>query len=320
LETSAESLKNGRKHTSINNDSRRWINPLPLPGPITGNLVCHTTFVTLYADETADPWQGDYQPIMDRVDLEMNRMLTPLLLLEQAVGAGPVPQAYLCCSLQRNQVRIYCLHIPSKYVGALDGRLSPWDGNSYAFLGEITQGVATTVNFPNTSFNPVMNVRSKTSDYIVTHLDALGNKGLPPTQADEPDTELVSTRRVIYLPARYVPLLLSPAGYTLRQTWDLLYPALVTNNDLVRCAALIKWLRVITMGTPVPNNPNDIGPTSAITDLVPLVGGPRPNQSSASYSQTSSAGCLSTGPITRISNYANGSSGHPEHQQQSIGA
>jgi hypothetical protein len=200
-------------------------NPLPLPGPITGNPIRHTTFATLYADETADPWQGDYQRIMDRVDPETNQLVTPLLLLEQAVGAGPVPQAYLCCALQRNQVCIYCLHIPSKYVGALDGRMSTWDGNSYAFLGEIIQGVATTVNFPNTSFNPVINVRSKTSDYIVTHLDAIGNKGLPPAQADEPDTELVSTRRVIYLPARYASLLLSPAGYTLRQTWELLYPA-----------------------------------------------------------------------------------------------
>ncbi len=82
--------------------------------------------------------------------------------------------------------------------------MSPWDGNTYAFLGEITQGVITTVNFPNTSFNPVMNVRSKTSDYIVTHLDAIGNKGLPPATAETPEDELVSTRRVIYLPARYM--------------------------------------------------------------------------------------------------------------------
>jgi hypothetical protein len=151
----------------------------------------------------------------------------------------------------------------------LDGQTSPWDGNSYAFLGEITQGVVTTVNFPNNSFNPVMNIRSKSSDYIVTHLDLIGNKGLPAVLADEPDAELVSTRRVMYLPARYVPLFLNPAGYTLRQSWDLLYPAIVTNNDLVVCSSLLKWLRVITMGTIVPNNPNDIGPTTAVVDLVP---------------------------------------------------
>ncbi len=151
----------------------------------------------------------------------------------------------------------------------MDGQTSPWDGNSYAFLGEITQGVVTTVNFPNNSFNPVMNIRSKSSDYIVTHLDLIGNKGLPAVLADEPDAELVSTRRVMYLPARYVPLFLNPAGYTLRQSWDLLYPAIVTNNDLVVCSSLLKWLRVITMGTIVPNNPNDIGPTTAVVDLVP---------------------------------------------------
>jgi hypothetical protein len=215
-------------------------NPLPPPGLLPGNPIRHTTFATLYAEETADPWQGDYTRIMDRFDPETNQLVTPLLLLEQAVVAGPVPQAYLCCTLQCNQVRIYCLCILSRYVGALDGQMSPWDGNTYAFLGEITQGVVTTVNFPNTSFNPVMNMRSKTSDYIVTHLDAIGDKGLPPATAKEPEAELVSTRRVIYLPARYVPLFLNPAGYTLRQTWELLYPALVTNNDLARCGALLK--------------------------------------------------------------------------------
>jgi hypothetical protein len=220
-------------------------NLLPLPGHLPANERCHVTFVTLYADETADPCQGNYQRIMGRLDPETNQLVTPLLLFEQAVGAGPIPQAYLCCALQHNQVRVYCLHLPTKYVGALDGQTCPWDGNSYAFLGEITQGVVT------------------------THLDLIGNKGLPAVLADEPNAELVSTRRVMYLPARYVPLFLNPAGYTLRQSWDLLYPAIVTNNDLVVCSSLLKWLRVITMGTIVPNNPNDIGPTTAVVDLVP---------------------------------------------------
>jgi hypothetical protein len=215
------------------------------------------------------PYQGNYQRIMDHLDPETNQLVTPLLLFEQAVAAGPIPQAYLCCALQRNQVRVYCLHMPAKYVGALDGQTSPWDGNSYAFLGEITQGVVTTVNFLNNSFNPVMNIRSKSSDYIVTHLDFIGNKGLPAVLADELDAELVSTRRIVYLPAQYVPLLLNPAGYILRQSWDLLYPAIVTNNDLFVCSSLLKWLRVITMGTIVPSNPNDIGPTTAVVDLVP---------------------------------------------------
>jgi len=159
--------------------------------------------------------------------------------------------------------------MPSKYVRALDGKTSLWYGNSYSFLGKITQGVVTTVNFLNNSFNPMMNIRSKSSDYIVTHLDLIGNKGLPAVPADEPEAELVSTRRVMYLPARYVPLFLNPAGYTLRQTWDLLYPAIVTNNDLVVYSSVLKWPRVITMGTIIPNNPNDIGPMTAVIDLVP---------------------------------------------------
>jgi hypothetical protein len=101
---------------------------------------------------------------MDRLDPKMNQAMTPLILLEQAVGAGPIPPAYLCCALQQNQVHIYCLHLPSCYTGSLDGQVTPWDGKSYAFLGEVIQGVVTTVAFPSTSFQTVLNVHAKTSD------------------------------------------------------------------------------------------------------------------------------------------------------------
>jgi hypothetical protein len=50
---------------------------------------------------------------MDRLDPETNQAVTALILLEQAVGAGPIPPAYLCCALQQNQVHIYCLLLPS---------------------------------------------------------------------------------------------------------------------------------------------------------------------------------------------------------------
>ena len=149
----------------------------------------------------------------------------------------------------------------------MDGQVTPWDGNSYAALGEIIQGVVTTVGFPNTSFSTVLNVRAKTSDYILNNLATIGNKGFRAILLDEPEAEMVSTRKIMYLPARYVPLFLNPSGYTLRQAWELLLPALVTHNDLAACASLIKWLRVVSMGTVVQNNANVIGPSTATIDL-----------------------------------------------------
>jgi hypothetical protein len=57
-------------------------NLLPLPSHLPTNERRHVTFATLYADETADPCQGDYQRIVDRLDPETNQLVTPLLLFD----------------------------------------------------------------------------------------------------------------------------------------------------------------------------------------------------------------------------------------------
>jgi hypothetical protein len=92
----------------------------------------------------------------------------------------------------------------------MDGQVTPWDGSSFAALGETTQGVVTTVAFPNTSFSTVLNVRAKTSDYIRNNLATIGNKGFRAILQDEPEAEMVSTRKIMYLPARYAALFLNP--------------------------------------------------------------------------------------------------------------
>jgi hypothetical protein len=187
---------------------------------------------------------------MERVDPDVNTVVTPLLLQEQAVSSGAVPQAYLCCALRQNQTRIYCVHLPSKYTSALDGTVSPWDGLTFAFLGDLIQGVATTVQLPTTMFHFLPNTRAKMVEYIITHLDELGPLGLPEIDPNVDDVfDMVNTHSMIYLPARYVSLFLDSGGYTVRQVWDKLYPALVEANELQICLPLLKWMRVASMRT-----------------------------------------------------------------------
>jgi hypothetical protein len=206
----------------------------------------HQDFRSFYGDTTLDPCQGDYAPIMARFDPEVNPGITAAMLLEQAAGSGPVPQAYLCCTLRQNQVTLVCVHLPSRYISSLDGRTTPWDGMYFAFDGEVIQGQVATVALPETLFRAVVNVPSHSTDYIVTNLDLIGGCGLPAPAPNAPDATAVTTRMAIYLPVKYVPLLLSPSGYTIRQVWEIIYPALVNANDLLNCAPLIKWLRAIT--------------------------------------------------------------------------
>jgi hypothetical protein len=83
--------------------------------------------------------------------------------------------------------------MPSKYIGSMDGQVTPWDGRAYASLGEVTQGVVTTVNLPHDAFHIVANIRAKTTDYIINHLDLLGDNGLPPTDVNDPEATLITT-------------------------------------------------------------------------------------------------------------------------------
>jgi hypothetical protein len=92
------------------------------------------TFLELYQDGQRDPCQGRYAQIMARFNLEVQEPVAVNTLWDQALGTPPhVPQAYFCCVLSRRGIRIHCLHMPSRFVGALDGRVTPWDGIAFAF-------------------------------------------------------------------------------------------------------------------------------------------------------------------------------------------
>jgi hypothetical protein len=205
---------------------------------------------------------------MERFDPELNPAISHIMLFEQALGLQAVPQAYLCCSHRQNQTRIYCVHLPSRYTSNLDGQVMPWDGLAFAFLGDIVQGQVTSVILPATAFRTVHNVRASNTDYIVAHLEDCGAFGLPQLQANDPESNLVTTRNLMYLLAKYVPLLLNATGYTIRQLWEILYPAIVDANVLVAVDTLLKWMRVVTTSI----NQNQVpGPTTAVQELqVPL--------------------------------------------------
>ena len=217
--------------------------PALLQPPLNA-VVRHNTFASFYNDATKDPCLGQYARIMNRFDPNQANMIQPEVLLDQALGAGGVPQAYLACAATRRGPRIYVLHLPARFTGALDGRTTPWDNNLYAFLGEVTQGTVTTVVFPNTAFNVIEHIRARTTEFILQNLEAVnGTEGFPPVPQNDPQVTDIATRYIMYLPARYVSLMLDSSGYTIQEAWNILYTALLQNNDLENCTALVNWLR-----------------------------------------------------------------------------
>jgi len=232
-----------------------------------------STFFEFYQDLQRDPCQGNYAAIMARFNPAQPNAVPANVLMEQALGTpAHVPQAYLCCSLSRRGVRIYCLHMPTKFVGALDGRTTPWDGQIFAFLGDVVHGMITTVVFPLNAYNITANIRVLGQDQLIQALAQLdaNHELLPAVEAANPHSLLSMTRTLMYLPARYVPYFLDANGYSIRQTWDLLLPLLQANDDLANCRPLLEWLRIASH-LQAPNNgqPNAAPPVVAVDLIVP---------------------------------------------------
>jgi hypothetical protein len=218
-----------------------------------------SSFHQLYGDDSKDPCQGSYQRIMERYDASRAGAIPGNTLYQQVVSlGGSVPQAYLCCSNTLTGARIYCVHSPNKFVGNLDGTPTPWDNLSFAFLGEVVHSLVSFVLFPEDAFD-LIQVRTRTLPYIIEHQEELTDLAVfPPVLPAEVDSEEVLTRRFMALPAAYVPLLLNSRGYTAKQAWDLLYPAVTHRQELEICAPLIKWLQAASTGT-ARLNPLEIG-------------------------------------------------------------
>jgi hypothetical protein len=187
---------------------------------------------------------------MNRYDASQANVIAGVTLYQQVTSLGSsVPQAYLCCSNTLTGSRIYCLHSPNKFAGNLDGTPTPWDNLSFAFLGEITQGLVSMVLFPDDVFDPLP-IRTRTLEHILQHQDDLRDLPLlPPVMPDEAESEIVLTRKVMALPAVYVPMFLNSRGYTLKQSWDLLYPAIVQRQEVDTCRPLLHWLQAASCGT-----------------------------------------------------------------------
>jgi hypothetical protein len=139
---------------------------------------------------------------MQRFDPESPTVNGAEILHEQALDSvGTKHQAFLCCSSTRRGPRIFCIHLPSRFVEALNGRITPWDNSSCTFLGVITQGIATTVCFLNTAFTVVASIATFTDEYIQTHIQELNGIDIFPTQGEQnyANTKHNTTRCIMYL-------------------------------------------------------------------------------------------------------------------------
>lgn len=116
------------------------------------------TYAEVYKAAALDPKQVPYAQALERFDPEAYPAISHVMLLEQAICIRVAPQSYLCCTLRCNQVCIFSLNTSLPDIPVL--WVTQWDGQCFAFLGEVTQGITMTIAFPENVFQTMMNVRA----------------------------------------------------------------------------------------------------------------------------------------------------------------
>jgi hypothetical protein len=131
---------------------------------------------------------------MFHFDASCSDAIPSATIFQQAVSlGGNVPQAYLCCENTTTGPKIFCLHLPSKFIGSFDGTTTPWEDLSFAILGKVVQVLVSIISFLEEAFNN-SNIQIKTVDYMLQHQDDLNDLPVfPPVHPGKANSQLVTT-------------------------------------------------------------------------------------------------------------------------------
>ena len=161
-----------------------------------------------------------------------------------------VPHAYVyMCAADINDPtdfgRSVLLHRVAKFPVYMGQAPTPWSDRPFAFYGDRVLNSIATVHWPMNTFHQVGPANLVPSIQL---MDLMYNQDpvlqmLGPLQVQDAGVEYVQTRNAMYVPFRYVNLLLSHR-LTPRQLWIQVAGAIRNNHDEAACRPLIDWIRV----------------------------------------------------------------------------
>ena len=128
----------------------------------------------------------------------------------------------------------------------LDGNPTPWDNHIFAYKGDMMYSMISLMESLQDPFQITMGNRVYSVKAIQGQLNQQGPLQLiMPVGNVKENMDLLVTCQVMYLPAKYVGLFLDSQGYTPRDTWNCLIPALEQDQNMVNCQVLVNWLRLM---------------------------------------------------------------------------
>ena len=186
------------------------MNPPPIPA------VTETrTYREWYLDGANDPFDGQYGRIMSEYTIQA--AISPVEIRNKVyASATTIPHAYvyLCRDDPTDPTdhgRSILLHRVAKYPVYMGHALTQWNDIPFAFYGDVINQQITTVTFPGNTFHQVGQAHRVPSNQL---MDIIVNQDLTvqllgPFNNANAGTELVQARNVMYVPFRYVNLLLT---------------------------------------------------------------------------------------------------------------
>ena len=214
------------------------------PAPPTGTTA--STYRDLFLDPSNDPYKGNYADVMQAFATTLQPVTE-----DQARGlqnrvfntSDEELQAYLLCAQANEVTYLQVVHRPS----VLRSPLSRNDPDQlFAFLGDVrgTQPPQL-VLWPGSAFSSTNNIAVISNQAIDLALAADASlELLGPFNAGDVGVTVVATRPLMYLPAKYVPIMIGQI-WSPRQAWDTLSGAI--RNEVPQAQRelepLLNWLK-----------------------------------------------------------------------------
>jgi hypothetical protein len=210
----------------------------------------YSNYFECYNDEALDPFGGNYGDLMATFRASVGREPNARAnqLYEQVFVTSEVqPHIYLMLTQDvQGTPTISVLHRPYRHVAPMG---SPVTKLYVAFLGDM-RGLLPpmVVYFPEDGFGRTGNLlvpKPKTLDQAFAKDSTLEAVG--PYAQDEPGTDNVAIRPIIYLPPKFAPMALANPTMTPRKAWESIAGLIRTGNDakvqIQALQPLLDWIR-----------------------------------------------------------------------------
>jgi hypothetical protein len=211
----------------------------------------HSTYFERYNDDSLDPFQGDYGPVMAtfRASVAREAATRATQLYEQVFTTSEVqPHVYLLLTSDISGAHVISvLHRPYRHVAPMGSAIAKLD---VALMGDMRGMLPPTlVYFPEDGFQHLGNLlvpSAATLDQAFADDGALQSVG--PYEDGDSGTETVATRSLVYLPPQYAPIALANPTMTPRKAWESIGGLIRTGDNAIAqtdaMQPLLDWLRV----------------------------------------------------------------------------